>query len=245
MKHTMKSFMMFKLTLIAASLGLLFAGNALAVTNGNFSNGLTGWAALGDVAVQSGAVLMTTASVAYEDDYPASTGAFNVSGQAAAEAGGALERFIGLSSGAFDLDGNFAMEGSVLTQNFNVNAGDTLSFDWNFFTNESGAYAQPDYAFAVINGALNVLAGIANATAASSPYAFSTGVGGFSYTFANAGVQRLSFGVVDVNDYSATSALWLDNVSVTPVPEPKDWMLMLAGLGFVGLMVSRNRNRIF
>lgn len=160
MKHTMKSFMMFKPTLIAASLGLLFAGNALAVTNGNFSNGLTGWAALGDVAVQSGAVWMTTASVAYEDDYPASTGAFNV-------------------------------------------------------------------------------------TAASSPYAFSTGVGGFSYTFANAGVQRLSFGVVDVNDYSATSALWLDNVSVTPVPEPKDWMLMLAGLGLVGLKVSRNRNRTF
>ncbi|OYW63769.1 MAG: hypothetical protein B7Z32_11890 [Hydrogenophilales bacterium 12-64-13] len=29
-----------------------------------------------------------------------------------------------------------------------------------------------------------------------------------------------------------------------PVPEPKDWLLMLAGLGIVGLMVERNKRRV-
>jgi hypothetical protein len=33
------------------------------------------------------------------------------------------------------------------------------------------------------------------------------------------------------------------NVVYAPVPEPRDWMLMLAGLGLVGVMVERSRRR--
>lgn len=95
-----------------------------------------------------------------------------------------------------------------------VNAGDTLSFDWEFFTNETGESAQPDYAFVVLDGVLNVLAQAGDAATASSLYAFTTGHQTYTYTFVNSGSQRLAFGVTDVNDYSVTTALWLDNVSV-------------------------------
>lgn len=232
--------MMIKQTLLVASLGLLFAGNALALDNGNFSSGLTGWNTLGDVAVQSGSVLMTTASVDYADDSPAAVGAFNASGVAAAEIA-AIEASLGLAAYALDLNEfDSASEGSLLKQIFNVNAGDTLSFDWNFFTNEGvGA----DYAFVSINGNVTTLASAAAANVADVTYAWSTGVASFSQVFAAATTVDLAFGVVDRSDYTATSALTLDNVTViaAPVPEADTYALMGLGLGLVSLLVRRRK----
>ena len=34
------------------------------------------------------------------------------------------------------------------------------------------------------------------------------------------------------------------NVIYAPVPEPRDWLLILAGLGLVGVMVERTRRRV-
>jgi hypothetical protein len=242
--------MMFKQTCVAASLGLLFAGNALALANGDFSQpGLEGWVTLGDVAHSAGGAVLTTASVDYADDPPDAPGAYNASTVAAAEAGvpGGIEEFSGLAIGALDQGGDFAYEGSAIRQTFSVAAGDTLSFDWNFFTHEA-SQGLPDFAFVVIDGVLSTLAFAADATLPSVPLGWttgtSTGVHGFSHAYAAGGVSTMAFGVVDVGDYNVTSALWLDNVSVTPVPEPKDWMLILAGVGLVGLMVERNRRRL-
>ena len=33
-------------------------------------------------------------------------------------------------------------------------------------------------------------------------------------------------------------------LAAAPVPEPKDWMLMLAGVGLIGMMVGRGRHRM-
>ena len=33
-------------------------------------------------------------------------------------------------------------------------------------------------------------------------------------------------------------------LAAAPVPEPSDWMMMLAGLGLIGMMVSRSRRRM-
>ena len=33
-------------------------------------------------------------------------------------------------------------------------------------------------------------------------------------------------------------------LAAAPVPEPNDWMMMLAGLGLIGMMVSRSRRRM-
>lgn len=229
----MKAQKMIQTGLLATALSLTFAGNAMAaVHNGSFSQGLAGWSTLGDVAVQSGSVLMTTASVGFEDDFPESAGVFNASGNAAADiAAGGFEAFAGLSAGALDTP-DFAYEGSLLKQTFHVNAGDTLSFNWNFFTNEANTGS--DYAFISMNGVLTKLASASDATFASVPYALSTGASLYSQTFASASTITLTFGVVDLTDYNTTSALWLDNVQLTAaVPEPETYAMLLAGLGFI------------
>jgi len=231
--------LLWKHVVVSSTLAMLFAGNAMAVTNGSFSDGLNGWSALGDVNLQAGAILMTTASVDYEDDYPEAAGAFNASGTAAAETGvvGGIEDFIGVAMGTLNVGEDFAFEGSVLKQTFNVNAGDTLTFNWNFFTNEASTGA--DYAFVSINGALTTLATPLDAANSSLPYAYTTGFQTFSQTFNTASSVTLAFGVVDVNDYNVTSALWFDNVAV--VPEPETYAMLLAGLGLLGFASRRKQ----
>ena len=231
-----------KAGLIATTVGLLFAGNAMAaVTNGGFAgNSLTGWSTLGDVTTALGGAFLTTASLEFQDDFTEDAGTFNASGTSAYDvASGGFEAFAGLNAG--DLDSpDFAYEGSLLKQTFNVNAGDTLSFNWNMFTNEGAAGA--DYAFVAINGALTTLANASNASLASVPYSFSTGASLFSQTFASASSVTLAFGVVDLGDEGVTSALWLDNVALTAaVPEPETYAMLLAGLGFI-VASSRRKN---
>lgn len=34
-------------------------------------------------------------------------------------------------------------------------------------------------------------------------------------------------------------------LAAAPIPEPRDWMLMLSGLGLVGLMVGRHKRRLY
>jgi len=248
--------MTIKQTLIAASLGLLFAGNALAVvpaagiTNGNFSQALTtGWETMGDVAKSFGSVVMTTASLG-DDDYPELAGTFNASGNPAIDFAAidlaAAANALGIDvSGMtpeelaeFEADAAAVSEGSFLMQSFSYSAGQTLSFDWNFYTNESSPNFN-DSAFVVIDGELTELASVADAATASLPFAWSTGKQHFSHTFTTSGSGVLAFGVVDQGDYNNTSALWLDNVTV--VPEPETYALMLAGLGLVGMMARRRK----
>ncbi len=230
-----------KAGLIATTVGLLLAGNAMAaVTNGGFAgNSLTGWSTLGDVTTASGGAFLTTASLEFQDDFSEDAGTFNASGTSAYDVAlGGFEAFAGLNAGALDSP-DFAYEGSLLTQTFSVNAGDTLSFNWNMFTNEG---TNADYAFVAINGVLTTLATASNANVASVPYSFSTGASVFSQTFANASSVTLAFGVVDLGDYGVTSALWLDNVALTAaVPEPETYAMLLAGLGFI-VASSRRKN---
>ena len=241
----MNTKMVLKKIATASTLAMLFAGNAFAVSNGSFSSGLNGWSAIGDVNLQAGAILMTTASVDFEDDFPEVAGAFNASGNPAIETGvvGGLEQFIGIPFGDLDLDSNTAYEGSALMQSFNVNAGDTLTFNWNYFTTEPNTGVTNellDYAFVSINGTVTMLANRFNAVNPSLPYDYTTGFQTYSQTFNNATFVTLAFGVVDTNDYIGTSALWFDNVAV--VPEPETYALMLAGLGLIGF-VSRKRKQ--
>jgi hypothetical protein len=210
---------------------------ALAVSNGQFTAGLSHWDTLGDAVVQGQTLLLTSAFDADDD----AAGNFNFSGQPAAMALSAdgVEVFAGLAIGALDGDLQ-AAEGSVARQQFSVQAGDTLHFDWQLLTNEQGTSALPDLGFAVLNGQLFSLA---EALAAQAPGEFGlaagTGWQRFSYTFSQAGLASLAFGVVDRGDFVTTSALAVQNVTVTPVPEPAAWALVLAGAGV--LLMARRR----
>lgn len=229
--------------LVSTSLG----AQAQALANGDFGAGLTGWQTLGDVALlpagSGSAAWLSTASVAFEDDFPLPAGHFNRSGSPAADVGvpGGVESFAGLALGGLDLpwpDELAAYEGSALRQSFVAQAGDTLQFRWNFATSDT---AMPDYAFVAIDGTLYRLGGVAEAGLPGlGGHALQTGEQGFSLALA-AGTHQITFGVVDVGDFNQSSTLVVGPVQVIPVPEPGALALMLAGLGLAAGAGRRRR----
>jgi len=211
------------------------------IVNGNFSSGLVSWSSFGDASTQSGAAFLTTASLDFGDDFPAVPGAFNYSGFTAglAATGSGLEQATGLATGALDV-GGFALEGSAIAQTFNVNAGDILSFSYNFFTNE-GSF--PDFAYYSVNGSLFSLAGVADATTSSSPFSWEKGLLSGSHVFTTTGSVTLGFGVVDIDDYNATSALSIDNVTISSVPDSSATAALMS-LGLLGLVALSRRQAV-
>jgi hypothetical protein len=144
-----------------------------------------------------------------------------------------LDTALGLAGFPTDSLFNYgSMGGSVITTEVvDVKAGDTLSFQWNFLTNEliDPNLTRNDFAFftvvptlAPLTATVNQLADTNSTFMTSTTMSFQneTGFQTKSITFSSAGTFRLGFGVVDVGDFAATSGLLVDNVKLTPVPEP-------------------------
>lgn len=134
---------------------------------------------------------------------------------------GTIDGFIGLT----DLDGESegATEGSAVRQTFEVLAPTTLSFDFNFVTDELDQPSEfSDTAFFVLDGEIFLLGNVENAgdfTDTTSAFEFdgATGFQNFS-TPLDPGIHTIGFGVVDVSDAIVNSALLIDNVTVSPEP---------------------------
>lgn len=243
-----------QLTRLGALLGsLMISSLAQAdITNGDFANGLSGWQTFGDVAAPSGTLVLSTATLG-SDDYPFADGHHNVSGQDAGVIGlpGGLEDFVGVALGSLDPDSinhtSVLWEGSAARQSFAVQAGDTLSFDWNLLSADRDF---ADQAFVVINtnfgNGLQVLA-LANASLATNAVPGSTdllqtGMNPFSHTFTGAGLVTMSWVVADLDDSAKTSLLTVDNVALTSaVPEPTMALLALLGVGALGVIRANRR----
>lgn len=231
--------------LVGAAIAASAAGaKAQQIDNGGFEAGLTGWAVFGDASLQGGApeglsqLWLTTASATEQDDFPLAAGALNRSGIGALVVGspGGLESAVGLPPTALDPDlanGIVAFEGSAASRSVSANAGDALSFSWNFGTSDSFA----DYAFFVVDGQAFTLADTSQALLPTSflGNGFETGVATYIHVFANAGPHQISFGVVDVGDFGVTSTLAIDNVQISPVPEAPAPVMLFAGLAAAAL----------
>ena len=225
------------------SLALYNAPSHAAIVNGGFESGLSGWSTFGDVSTQAGApqgnsrLLLTTAdTVADEfDNNGAPIGPFNRSGNSPVLVGspGGLETQSGFAIGAFDPVGGFAYEGSLALQSFNADAGQTLSFLWNFGTRDTLA----DFAFVAIDGVVIRLGGVPEAVLPSSgDNLLETGYQTYSFQFVSGGLHTLAFGVVDVFDASVMSSLSIDQVQLShTVPEPRAALLMLMALGLLAV----------
>jgi hypothetical protein len=210
------------------ALAALAAAAAAAVNPAHAQAGtgsLVGWSTLGDVVAADGKITLTTAfALPGDSDAP-----FNVSGTsaidiAAVEAGAALPAY------ALDLsDIEPATEGSLASQSFAANAGDTLSFSWQFTSLDADF---EDHAFTVINGQLFTLATRSAPMAAAQP---------FTIVLARAGTVSLAFGVVDTVDVLGVSSLGISNLVLTPVPEPDTVLLWLSGLALLGVPLLRRR----
>lgn len=182
-----------------------------AVTNGSFETGnFTGWRTLGSTSIETSTYGTTPTQGSYQALITNGSGSVSDS---------ALESFLGLSAGALDAMGNGdATKGSAMKlPTITVAAGTTLTFDWNFLTNETTpGFFYNDFAFVSING-LSELADT-NSRFALSPTGFTqeTGYAQFSYTFATAGTYTIGLGVVHTGDTWYDSALLVDNVTLTP-----------------------------
>ena len=228
-----------RFSLILAALAALAATSAHAqVSNGTFTSSLTGWTATGDASVRTSAAFLTTASLTDDDDNQG-VGFFNFSGSEPTLAAD-LETALGLTADALHPDaGNavFAFEGSAITQSVTLAPGEALTFSWEFLSETSG---RADYALLVINGVpVDFSTAFTLVGTTTFGYDFTTGVQ--TYTSAPSvagGTVLIGFGVVDVNDFVSTSALFIDNVSV--IPEPASFAA-LAGLAGLGLAASRRR----
>ncbi len=257
------------LSRIALATATLLAANAHAapLQNGSFGAGLSNWTSVGDVAVVTGThvghdfgssttLVLGTASLSGEDDAPAAAGTYNVSGTSAvlaAQANGA-EANLNLSAGAFAsaTGADDAVEASSVSQNFFLNAGDTISFTWQVLTRDGYAgngdtvndsawvafslAAVPQVAPTVTQTKLGDIGTLALSAVGADGWRVS---GWQTFTFtATGGTARLGWGVNDMLDSTGTTLLAIQNVTVqtAAVPEPTSWLLALAGVvGIIGM----------
>lgn len=221
-----------KLTASAVSLigiaNLFGASSAQALTNGSFETGdFTDWETIGNTSIETSAF----GSGPTDGNFEAflSTDDPTVSDST-------LENFLDLAPGSLDSLGNGdATVGSAIRQTFTAEAGDILTFDWNFLTDEFTP--DPffnDFAFVSLTG-LDTLANTFSPFVDSLTPLFDeeTGFETFSFTIETAGTYTLGLGVTDVLDTIFDSGLLIDNVDLESVPEPVS-VLSLIGLVALG-----------
>ena len=121
-------------------------------------------------------------------------------------------------------------EGSAITTSFAAAAGTRVALQWSFVTADFDPLFA-DRAYAIIDGAPHWLVQADGGAQG----------GTFSHSFTLGGVHTLGFAVWDVNDVTGVSTLGLSSLSVSAVPEPAGFALLLAGLGLVGGVAGRRR----
>jgi len=202
--------------------GLLVDNFALldnqALNNWGFELGnFTGWRSLGDTSVVTNGIGANPTEGQYQALVTTANGAVTDVD---------LEAFLGLQAGALDAMGNGDVQAgsAVEVLSFQANAGDTLSFDWNFLTNESiPSSSFNDFGFVTIDSGFAGELADTNSTFVSfggASYGNQTGYGRFTYEFSQAGSYNVAIGVADVGDTSVNSALLIDNFDLINSPLP-------------------------
>ncbi|NEP59470.1 MAG: S8 family serine peptidase [Symploca sp. SIO2G7] len=188
-----------------------FGNQQIPIVNAGFETGdFTNWNIIGDISIETAAI----GSNPTEGTYQAlvTTGNNTVSD---AE----LEAFLGLNSGDLDALGNGdAIAGSAMQLTpITVAAGDQLSFDWNFLTNENISIGNNDFGFVSITSEdLGELADITNEFSSfAGSFGLETGSGTFTHEFTTAGTFMVGIGVVDMVNDGVDSALLVDNLVIS------------------------------
>lgn len=247
---------MFKLptlTLIAVA-GLLASNpeaSPAAIVNGSFETGnFSNWNTSGQTSVETSsfqvkpangsyqAVLQTCVFVGACDDNQSLTNASD------------LESFLGLSGN--ELSNLSVVEGSAIKQTITANAGDILSFSWNFLTDEDAADVDyRDFAFFTLNNTLYSLADTQSSFPINPSFSHltkETGYQPYTIPILVTGDYILGFGVVDVDktgggNATGNSALLVDDIKLTngaKVPEPDTIFGLLLTLGLASKCKRKN-----
>lgn len=245
---------------------------AATFSNGSFENGLNDWTTIGDVSTQgtisgsaptdgSSQVVLTTSSSAASgrpDEVPLAPGTYNFSGNDPANAqfpNFDLQNFLGVAPDALNVASNIPgidltpFEGSALKQTFSVSNPFTISFDWNFLSNDGNVpflSSTRDFGFVAISKAgetptiekLASSSGNFPSSLDGSNFNQQTGIQRFVSKLLDPGTYTVAFGVVDLDGTDKTSALVVDKVVEEEVPEP---LTILASTIALGLGASLKR----
>jgi hypothetical protein len=197
--------------LALASISAAFPADA-AIINGGFEAGsFTGWTAIGDTRIVTSAFGSGPTSGAFEALAEGGSGGASVP---------ALETFLGLPGGSLNALGNGVTHGgSAIQQTFGANAGQTLTFAWNFITDEQPPSIFNDFAFWSLNS-LSTLAGANGSSLIPFSSSLQTGFHATSFLIPVTGTYTLSLGVANVSDTGGLPQLLVDDVQLASVPEP-------------------------
>ena len=201
-----------------------------AVLNGSFETGnFTGWETLGQPSIQTSTYDESSPTAGTSQALLSTFCPARVNNRCKQD-GNFLELSNFLNVNVLNLTAlGDVFEGSALKTTLNVNAGDVLTFDWNFLTDsmngdERGLYN--DFAFVTISGTVYKLADTFSpfvGILTDTNFENQTGYKTFSYSFTSAGTYILGVGVVDVGDGSSDSGLLVDNVVLSSPPPPTSY----------------------
>ncbi len=215
-----------------------------AIINGGFETGnFNGWDTTGNTSTQTSAYGSGPTEGTYDALLSSTDGAARPSD---------LESFLGLASGSLNSVNGQIAQGSAIQQTFTANAGQRLTFDWNFLTNEATPSDNFNSFSFVTIGSLSKLADTSSTFFPSPASLFlsfykETGFQSFSYTIPTTGTYTLGIGVANVGDPYNGSGVLVDNVALstpspTSVPEPTSALdlLALSAMG-IGLVFKRQQ----
>jgi hypothetical protein len=234
----MKKFHLVPITLLLVASGQVSAN----LVNGDFDSGLTGWTSAGVTNDTT-----STSTNFYGDTVAALNGdmARVDSGDDFNDEGfnpltSTIESVLGVANGGFNALAPTHQNpsrtvnwvtGAAIYQDITLAAEGSISFDWNFLTDDIIADSWPiDAVFMVLDGNVTMLTNTVD----------NGGAGSYGWTSLEldvaAGTHRLGFVALNDFDWYGGSQLLVDNVSTSVVPVPAAvWLFgsALAGLGWM------------
>ncbi|NER31270.1 MAG: hypothetical protein F6J89_27540, partial [Symploca sp. SIO1C4] len=198
------------------------------IINGGFESGdFTGWTTIGEATIEDSEV--------GSDPTEGTSQAFLSTG-GAVFSDSILEEFLGLAPGSLDNLINWdATQGSAIRQTFQAEAGDILTFDWNFLTNEEVPPIFNDFSFVSITPLsepddtssetddttspttdITLLSDAISPLLVPSETSFieESGFQTSAVIIPESGFYTLGFGVVSFLDITLDSALLIDDVTL-------------------------------
>ena len=137
-------------------------------------------------------------------------------------------------------------EGSAFTINLGtLNAGDIVTFNYDFLTNEIAPGQHNDFAFWELNsGTIHVFSdtnsGLLHATDPSNMvFALETGYQTVTINITATATYMLGIGVMDATTTDNSSGVLIDNIQVSPVPEPTTIGFTFAGAALLAALRRR------